>query len=166
MSSFDDLLAAARSAVRESGPAPTSSELDQLLAASGEARTAMRDMQHVLADLAPDRTWSPMRSSDAGEEIAARVMVAMSFVEHVCPHLRSGGPQPAFVKLALHRIDCARCGGTVRRPPADEDDRCDWCGGRGVERFQPLVMQGGPLVVMGDACGDCAAAMVQEVEAR
>ena len=47
-------------------------------------------------------------------------------------------PQPSADPLPLRRADCTRCVGTIRRPPADEADRCDICGARGVVTFHPL----------------------------
>lgn len=166
MTKFEALLSAARETVRAAQPADVDGAgLDQILAAHSEAQSVLAKVGDLLTVVAPDREWARARSSDSDQEIAARVIVAMSFASRICPHLRAGGPQPAYVKLALHRVDCARCGGTVRRPPPDEDDRCDWCGERDVELFQPIVLQNGPFVIMGDACEPCGSALLAGIEA-
>jgi hypothetical protein len=46
-------------------------------------------------------------------------------------HLCRTPAAPALALLAEHRVVCERCARTRRHPPADEDDRCDWCGARG-----------------------------------
>jgi len=161
---FESRLQAARLAVGDliaGRPASaTAAEVDQIRAAASEAEDTARRIGEALRRLEPER-WSALQSDRAGAEILARVLVAMESMDTTCPHLRQAGPQPAFVRLPLHRIDCARCSSTVRRPPVDEDDRCDWCGTRGVVEFTPIVMQHGPLVVLGDACPGCAEVLVE-----
>ena len=51
------------------------------------------------------------------------------------------------------------------RPPADESDRCDVCGARGVTTFVPFAMWQGPALVVGDACSYCASTLGIVVEA-
>ncbi len=50
---------------------------------------------------------------------------------------------------------CLPCSRRFRWPSLDESDRCDWCGARGVVTFRPVVVQAGPLVLIGDACAEC-----------
>jgi hypothetical protein len=42
------------------------------------------------------------------------------------------------------------------RPPAQDADRCDVCGRRGIARFTPFELATGPLVL----CGECAATIL------
>lgn len=82
-----------------------------------------------------------------------------------CPHIRvARGPQPILVALPLHQAMCLRCAGTVRNPPADEDDRCDLCGSRGHAEFVPIVAQAGHIVIAGDV-GPCCARLTEVVNA-
>jgi hypothetical protein len=78
-----------------------------------------------------------------------------------CHHVRNdtAGPQPLLVNLALRRVDCERCSRTIRKPPPDETDRCDWCGSRGHTTFTPTLITSSALVFMGDACETCARAL-------
>lgn len=96
-------------------------------------------------------------------ETMARALAALLVpgVE-VCAHLRREPLQPALVLLAVRRVCCRRCVATVRRPPADEADRCDWCGARGVSTFTPVAATVGALVTIGDACAACAEALIPD----
>lgn len=142
-------------------PDLTPAVVDQLIAASREARTLVDHYGTAAASLDPDR-WATARTkesddADAAREVTARVLLALGG-SRFCPHLRDG-PRPATARLSLHRVDCRRCCTTVRRPPTDEADRCDWCGVRGVETFRPVVLHLGPLVAIGDACEPCGTAL-------
>jgi hypothetical protein len=110
----------------------------------------------MLPILQPDRRWRQRVDVAPSDDVKALLLAAVFDCTTICVHLRRGGPQPAFVRLPLRRIDCERCAGTVRRPPPDEADRCDVCGARGVVTFVPLVANHGPALVLGDACSDCA----------
>jgi hypothetical protein len=90
---------------------------------------------------------------------ARRLLAMLLGCPQRCPHLRQGGPQPALARLALRRADCLACAATVPAPPAADHDRCDGCGQRGVRWFTPLVACRGPLLVVGDVCATCAAAL-------
>jgi len=96
--------------------------------------------------------WSP-----EGVEAVSRLLATV-WEFRSCIHLRRTPAQPALAALPLRRVDCRRCAGTKRNPPADEDDRCDWCGARGVVDFTPIIVQYGPLLAAGDACDACAPA--------
>lgn len=158
----EERLAAARAYVTRAKAAasPPVHLLDQLRAASRDARGFTERLSDALSAQATEK-WSThlgRPGEEAPDEVAARVLVAFAGLR-LCPHLKGKGPQPACARLALHRLDCGRCLLTVRKPPAGEDDRCDWCGGRGVEVFQPIVIQMGPAIVIGDACEPCASAL-------
>lgn len=93
-----------------------------------------------------------------GDEAAEKTIVLFAGVIacRPCPHLRTGGPQPAAARLAARRLDCQRCVRTVRRPVVP-DDRCDLCCELVPDnRFWPLRSQGGALLVVGDVCRGCA----------
>lgn len=155
--SFAEQLEAARRLVTSfvAAEQPPEHFLDQLGAATKEAHHQV----HMLgAALQWDSHYGDGSVERVPEEVAARMVVALKGLR-VCPHLRRGGPQPAWARLVVHRVDCARCTKTIYRPPADEDDRCDWCGARGIEVFVPLALQSGPLVVLGDACDACSVAL-------
>jgi hypothetical protein len=49
---------------------------------------------------------------------------------------------------------------TFRRPPPEDDDRCDVCGEHGVSLFTPIVASRGPVTILGDACPECAGALL------
>jgi hypothetical protein len=139
------------------GPAPLPNHVtDQLDAAGAEARTLHDRIGAALPVLQPDRAWYQRIDSSPSDDVRAYILAATLDCTTVCTHLRRGGPQPAFVQLPLRRVDCGRCAGTVRRPPADESDRCDVCGARGVVTFMPFAMRQGPALVVGDACAACA----------
>jgi hypothetical protein len=136
--------------------------LDQLAAAARDARRLLRAGAVVAAAVnAGGRPWS-LREGPAGSthglDALARTLVAVDGFTY-CAHLRRTPAQPAVARMPLRRVDCGRCLHTFRRPPADEADRCDWCGARGVELFTPVAIGLGPLVAAGDACDDCAAAL-------
>lgn len=135
---------------------------DQIRAATADAHGFVHRFAALAAVIEPNR-WAQVapRSNDddnATKEAWLRIMLAVEGGK-VCQHLRTGGPQPATARLALHRVDCQRCLATVRRPPADEADRCDWCGERDIETFLPIVVHVGPLVAIGDACTTCGTAL-------
>ncbi len=162
---FTERLAGARAfvAAAKAGaiPPPPVHLADQLLAATEDAHLIALRLSAALRVVDPDRGWRSATGDacDPGE-VDARIIAALAGCR-LCPHLRRG-PQPATVCLALRRVECARCRQTYRKPPADEDDRCDWCGARGASLFTPVAFQRGPLVVIGDACDACAAVLVFE----
>jgi hypothetical protein len=154
--SFADRLALARRMIAR-GARPASVHLaDQLQAAGREARQVHDQIGAALPLIAPDRTWRQRVDADPSDTLRAYLLAAVLDCTTVCIHIRRGGPRPAFVQLPTRRVDCERCVGTVRRPPPDEDDRCDVCGSRGVVMFSPFAMRQGPALVLGDACTDCA----------
>lgn len=122
---------------------------DQLAAAA-------RDTKWRFERLDPDGTELPYRSTGTREGHA--YLVAAMLDCEPCPHLRNVGyaDRPTFALLPLRRLVCERCVRTVRRPPPDEDDRCDVCGARGVRNFKPFVVHDHQLIFAGDACRHCA----------
>lgn len=152
---FATRIALARMLIARGASPPAVHLADQLGAASGEARLFHDRIGALLPVVAPERPWYQRLDTSPSEDVRAYLLAAVLDCTTVCIHLRRGGPQPAFFQLPLRRADCTRCVGTIRRPPADEADRCDLCGARGVVIFQPFAVRLGPLVV-GDACRGCA----------
>jgi hypothetical protein len=134
--------------------------VDQLDAAHAEAFAQLRRFGAVEAHLESGRwTRPPVTSDDVTRVIdtQACVMAAMGDGDwRVCVHLKRTPGQPAYVLLPVRRVDCERCIGTFRRPPDDEDDRCDLCGARGVTKFWPLRVAASYWIVLGDTCRPCA----------
>ena len=154
---FSDRLALARRLLARGASRPPVHLVDQLEAAGAEARVLHDRLGAVLPILEPGRPWYQQLEVTPSDEVKAHLLAAVLGCTTMCVHLRRGGPRPAFVQLPLRRIDCARCIRTLRRPPADETDRCDVCGARGVVTFVPFAAHHGPAsLVMGDACPDCA----------
>ncbi|HVM10338.1 MAG TPA: hypothetical protein VM345_17905 [Acidimicrobiales bacterium] len=123
-----------------------------------QANAAAAEATEITRELAGAFGWDDVDLDGMNaEEGAARTLAALLDCM-ACPHLRRGGPQPALARLAVRRVDCLRCAHTVCRPPSDEVDRCDWCGARGVQRFQPAAIQLGMTLVIGDRCRDCSTA--------
>lgn len=91
---------------------------------------------------------------------AQELLVAAGMDCSRCVHLRKArGPMPVIVALALRLALCDRCARTVRKPPADEADRCDICGSRGNATFTPFRTVAGTTVFLGDA-GNCCASQI------
>ena len=133
-----------------------SAEVDQLGAAAREANDYLLRLRDVLSAIDPERRWSSAAGrGEVPDKVTALVVEALAGMRP-CPHLRRGGPQPAWARLPLHRLDCRRCLATMRRPPPDEGDRCDWCGARGQVVFRAIAIQLGTVVVLGDAGRCCA----------
>lgn len=132
-------------------------ELDQMDAATSETVGLMRRVVHAASpDLGELHAFNA--SQAARLELVIRATLALRG-STACSHLRKSGPQPAFASLPLHRVDCLRCARTLRKPPGDEDDRCDWCGDRGVEVFTAWGFHLGPIFIGGDACDSCVASL-------
>lgn len=131
--------------------------VDQLDAAAKETSGFVPVIGRGLQALQPTRGWH-QRVEPASDEKAAYLLAAlMACLERPCVHLRRGGPQPSFARLPLRQVDCRRCAATVRRPPAEDADRCDVCGARQeVAWFTPFAIAAGPNLVMGDACRACS----------
>jgi hypothetical protein len=152
---FSERLALARAMIAH-GAAPTPVHLaDQLRAAGSEVRQIHDRLGAELPALQPDRHWRARVDADPSDDVRAILLAAVMGCLP-CPHLRHGGPQPGIAKLPLRRVDCGRCAQTLRRPPAEDADRCDLCGRRGIVTFVPFAMRSGPLLVAGDACAGCA----------
>lgn len=142
---------------------PRPGEGDQLQAATRETRDFFDRFAALLPRLDPERKWERTEGERSSVDAFARMLAAIGTGHcRPCSHLKRGGPQPAIVRLAVHRIDCQRCISTWRRPPDDESDRCDWCGKRQVTTFTPMHIAHGPLMVLGDACEECATALQPE----
>jgi hypothetical protein len=153
---FDDRLDLARRLIARGASRVPNHLADQLAAAGSEARAMHDCIGAALPILAPDRNWRQRIEDGPSDDVRAYILAATLDCTTVCVHLRRGGPRPVFFQLPLRRADCERCVQTLRRPPADEADRCDLCAARGVVTFVPFVMRQGPALVMGDACPPCA----------
>ena len=166
-SPFPACLALARRLVARGAARPPAHVADQLDAARSEARMLHDRIGEALPILRPDREWFGRIEIAPTDDVRAYLLAATLDCTTVCVHLRRGGPRPAFFQFPLRRVDCGRCVGTLRRPPADEADRCDVCGHRGVVVFHPFAMRMGPALVLGDGCLACADVLgiVQEVSA-
>jgi hypothetical protein len=164
---FPTRLNLARRMIARGAPSPAVHLADQLAAAGAEVRTIHDRMGAVLPILEPERNWRQRVDASPSDDVRAYLVAAILGCEAWCCHLKRGGPQPAIVRLPLHRADCSRCSQTLRRPPRDEDDRCDVCGQFGVLIFHPFAVRLGPLLVAGDGCPACADALGirQEVSA-
>jgi len=139
------------------GPRPLPGHVaDQLGAASSDTRQLHDRIGVVMPLLQPDRHWRQRVDAAPASGAWAYLLAALLGCTTICPHLRKGGPQPAIVRLPLRLIACGRCSLIIRRPPADEADRCDVCGARGIEVFHPFAVRLGPLLIAGDACSGCA----------
>jgi hypothetical protein len=153
---FAARLAAARTMVARGAPAAPVYLADQLLAASADTRQIHDRIGTLMPLLEPGRNWRQRMDTEPSSETRAYLLAALLGCTEVCPHLKRSGPQPAIVRLPLHRTDCERCVQTLRRPPTGEDDRCDVCGQRGVVTFHPFAVRQGPVLIVGDACQACA----------
>jgi DNA-directed RNA polymerase subunit RPC12/RpoP len=129
---------------------------DQFAAATGEVREIADRLGTLLPILDPSRTWRQRVDADPSDEVRAHLLAVVLGCVTVCPHLRRGGPQVAIVRLALGRTDCVKCSATFRHPPAEDEDRCDLCGTRGIAKFWPFAMRQGPTLVSGNCCASCA----------
>ena len=154
--SFADRLALARRLLARGASRPPVHLADQLAAAGSEARALHDRIGAALPIMQPGRQWYHRTEPRPSTGARAYLLAAVLDCTIVCVHIRRGGPRPAFVQLALRRVDCERCIRTPRRPPLDEADRCDVCGVRGVVTFVPFAAHHGPALVMGDACPSCA----------
>ena len=153
---FATRLRLARELIAHRAPPPPVYLADQLDAAAADVRATHDRLGVLLPLLASDRTWYQRLDADASTDVRAHLLASVLGTETYCCHLRRGGPQPVFVRLPLRRADCARCVQTLRRPPRDEDDRCDLCGARGVVTFVPFAVREGPVLIAGDVCLSCA----------
>lgn len=98
-------------------------------------------------------------------ELAARTLAAMELGNATpCPHLEGVLVPPGlvYVLLSYRRLACEGCMQALLAtgPDPADDDRCDWCGTRGVTWFHPVLAPLGPCVVSGAACRSCFAALV------
>jgi hypothetical protein len=153
---FPDRLALARRMVARGASPQPSHVVDQLDAASRETRRLHDRLVSVLPALEPDRSWRQRLDAAPSDETRAYLLAALLGCVNLCVHLRRGGPRPAIVRLPLGRVDCGRCSQTMHSPPPGDDDRCDVCTAHGVTLFHPFAVRQGPLLLAGDACGDCA----------
>jgi len=165
--SFADRLNVARRLLARGASRPPVHLANQLEAAGKDARVLHDRLVAALPILQPDRQWYGRVEVAPSDEVKALLLAAILDCTTMCIHLRRGGPRPAFVQLPLRRVDCERCVRTLRRPPPENDDQCDICDRHGVVTFHPFACRQGPLLLAGDACADCAAALgiVQEVSA-
>ncbi len=155
--SFSSRLELARQLIAY-GPSDVAGHLqDQMEAAARDAHRVVDNAGAVLRCIQPGRRWHRRDEIEAGSEQNAYLAAAvLGCLPRCCPHLRKGGPQPAFARLPLERLDCGRCVRTFRVPPASDNDRCDVCHRRGVLTFVAFAVASGPVLVTGDACPACA----------
>jgi len=140
-------------------------ELDQIEAAVADSHRIARDAAEFVRFVQPDRGWAE-RTSQSSMATEQRAYLAAALLACTrCVHLRTQGPQPAIARLALRRLDCCQCVQTFRKPPPEDEDRCDVCGEHGVEQFVPFLCDSGPVIVGGDACPSCARVLGSEEEA-
>jgi hypothetical protein len=125
-------------------------------AANAEVRSMADRLGMLLPVLSPDRSWHQMMDTTPSDDVRAYLLAGVLGCQNACLHLRRGGPQPAIVRLPLRRIDCTRCVQTLRKPPAEDADRCDLCGAPEVLTFVPFAVRQGPALIAGDVCTDCA----------
>jgi hypothetical protein len=159
---LQDRLAVARHLLDHQQRATPGPHLDQVEAALAETTATFDTMRTILAIADCDRGWTTAAPALAGDGHVLLLATAMGCAP--CVHLRRGGPQPSVAALALRRHQCRLCTGTVRRPPPDEDDRCDVCGTRGHVKFTPIRVQLGTVLVVGDCCHDCRVTLGFECE--
>lgn len=156
---FRTRLAAARALMAHGWTPPPTNIRDQLGAAAKDVRAAHAALGQVLPLIDPSRGWRERMDTAPSDDVRAYLVAAMLGCIDVCSHLRRGGPQPSYLRLALRRADCGRCVQTMRLPPPDEEDRCDLCGARDIVTFVPFATRSGPALLVGDACTDCAAVL-------
>src|SRR5205823_5522990 len=113
----------------------------ELEAATAECADQLHLVGFVTAIAEPERGWRQLTRYSEPEQRAYLLAATLGCMGAQCSHLRKAeGPQLAYVRLPLRRIDCGRCVGTWRRPPAEDSDRCDICGGRGIDCFVPFAL--------------------------
>jgi hypothetical protein len=93
--------------------------------------------------------------SEPSDETRAYLLAAVLGCTTVCIHIRRGGPQPAYCRLPLRRVDCQRCVATMYRSVTAADE-CDLCSAPEVLTFVPFSVRQGPVMLVGDACASCA----------
>jgi hypothetical protein len=167
MTTYQERLDGARKAVaaiRASGGKLPADVEDQLAAATRDTKGLFDEFEQAVTLIDPGRDWrssrSPIRSARF-DEVTARTLATIATFR-LCLHHRRTPAQPCIARLAVRRLDCRRCTATMVRPPDGEDDRCDWCGRRGVATFWPVTYTSGTMLVCGDACRDCAAELSPE----
>ena len=153
---FSTRLTAARAMLARGAPPAPAHLADQFRAASADTRELHDRIGMLMPLLEPGRNWRQRMDASRQPTPGRSCWPRCSAAPKSCPHLRRGGPQPTFVRLPLHRTDCQRCVQTLRRPPADEDDRCDVCGRPETLTFHPFAVRQGPALIVGDACVACA----------
>jgi hypothetical protein len=154
--SFTARLELARRLLARGTPGMPGHVADQLAAASADTRELHDRIGLLLPLLEPGRTWRQRMDASPSDDTRTYLLAALLGCTAVCSHLKRGGPQPAFARLPLRRVDCRQCVRTLRRPPVGEDDRCDICGARGIAIFHPFAVRQGPALIVGDACRACA----------
>lgn len=126
---------------------------DQLAAASAEAYATLDQLAAPWAALLGE----PLRRTDSTDLGHAAALFVVLCESRACPHLRRGGPQPAWHVLETRRIVCRRCMATYVRPVVPADC-CDLCR-EPADRFTEFAVQVGPVLHLGHAGGCCAWAM-------
>ena len=153
---FRSRLAYARKLLARGEPSMPLHLADQFASAATDALAIHDTLGAVLPLIEPERGWHHRIDANPSDTVRSYLVAALFGSTTVCSHLKHGGPQPAVVRLPLRRVDCSKCVQTLRRPPVGEDDRCDVCGARNVVTFVPLACRQGPVLIVGDACPDCA----------
>jgi hypothetical protein len=155
---FPTRLALARAMVA-SGARPLPVDIaDQTRAAGREMHRSYGRLGAVLPLLEPQRNWRQRTDLESRAETRALLLAGLLGCVDVCVHLRRQGPQPAYCRLPLRRVDCIRCVHTHCRPVTDADE-CDLCGAPETLVFHPFAVQIGPMLMAGDVCADCAAVL-------
>ncbi len=85
-------------------------------------------------------------------DLCARFLVVIG-ESRSCPHLRTGGPQPGWLRLDRRRLVCSRCVPTHVRPVIP-DTACDFCR-EPSDTFTEFAIQWGPVVFMGNGAPCC-----------
>jgi hypothetical protein len=169
--SYADRLAAAREAVKvlrdEVTPHLSPAMADQMHAAARDVHSMFHALEAGVRAVQPGRDWqaSVTPPGDPHQlEVLARTLAALGGFRQ-CPHLKATPAQPSVARMALRRLDCQRCIRTVVKPPAGRDRMCDWCATDGTTVFQPISYTAGSILVVGDACPDCAAVLQPDQKA-
>ncbi len=132
-------------------------QADQVRAAVRESNQRLRAMAATTHVIDPDRFPRPRAYEFKITEQRRRKVTEVIRAAHPCRHIRTAGPRPVTVWLALEIATCAECDPLHKSPPSDHDDRCDWCHTHGYRTFTPVAIQAGVALVIGDACPACAA---------
>src|SRR3954451_20417014 len=102
-SPFTARLAVARTMLARGAPAAAVHLADQFRAASADTRELHDRIGVLMPLLEPGRNWRQRMDSPPSDDTRAYLLAALLGCTEACPHLKRGGPQPAFVRLPLRR---------------------------------------------------------------